>query len=67
VGYLPNAKILIEADSYSPGATALATPAPNAVVLYDNLQRPKLSIDQIVPIHGRPVPYADFLKAVAKG
>jgi len=70
VGYLPKAKTLVEADSYSPqgpGAPAPATPAPNAVVLYDNLQRLKLSIDQIVPIHGRPVPYADFLKAVAKG
>ena len=70
VGYLPKHKILVEADSYSPqgpGAPAPATPAPNAVVLYDNLQRLKLSIDQIVPIHGRPVPYADFVKAVAKG
>ena len=48
-------------------APAPATPAPNALVLYDNLQRLKLNVDQVVPIHGRPVPYADFLKAVAKG
>ena len=70
IGYLPKEKILIEADSYSPqgpGAPAPATPAPNALVLYDNLQRLKLNVDQVVPIHGRPVPYADFLKAVAKG
>jgi len=69
VGYLPKAKILIEADSYSPqgpNAPVVSPPAPNALVLYDNLQRLKLNIEQIVPIHGRPVPYADFLKAVGK-
>jgi hypothetical protein len=44
----------------------VSPPAPNALVLYDNLQRLKLNIDEIVPIHGRPVPYADFLKAVGK-
>jgi hypothetical protein len=70
VGYLPKYKILVEADSYSPqgpGAAPAGPPAPNAVVLYDNLQRLKLDVDQIVPIHGRPVPYADFPKAVGKG
>jgi len=40
--------------------------APNALVLYDDLQRPKLNIDEIVPVHGRSVPYGDFLKAVGK-
>jgi glyoxylase-like metal-dependent hydrolase (beta-lactamase superfamily II) len=70
IGYLPKPKILVEADSYSPqgpNAPVVTPPAPNALVLYDNLQRLKLSVDQIVPIHGRPVPYADFPKAVGKG
>jgi glyoxylase-like metal-dependent hydrolase (beta-lactamase superfamily II) len=70
VGYITKPKILIEADSYSPqgpNAPVVNPPAPNALVLYDNLQRLKLNIDTIVPIHGRPVPYADFVKAVGKG
>jgi glyoxylase-like metal-dependent hydrolase (beta-lactamase superfamily II) len=71
IGYLPKPKILIEADSYSPqgpgAAVPAGPPAPNALVLYDNLQRLKLDVSQVVPIHGRPVPYADFPKAVGKG
>jgi glyoxylase-like metal-dependent hydrolase (beta-lactamase superfamily II) len=70
IGYLPKPKILIEADSYSPQAAGAPAPtgppAPNAVVLYDNLQRLKLDVQTIVPIHGRPVPYADFPRAVGK-
>ena len=68
VGYLPKAKMLVEADSYTPAPAnaPAAPPAPNAVVLYNNLQRLKLSVDQIVPIHGRPGSYTDFVKAVGK-
>ena len=70
VGYITKPKILIEADSYSPqgpNAPVVTPPAQNTLVLYDNLQRLKLNIDTIVPIHGRPVPYGDFVKAVGKG
>src|SRR5436309_539384 len=51
--YLPKAKILVEADAYSPGppdAPPPATPPPNAVTLYDEIQRWKLNVATIAPI-----------------
>jgi glyoxylase-like metal-dependent hydrolase (beta-lactamase superfamily II) len=70
VAYLPGPKILVEADSYSPGppnAPAPATPPPNAVTLYNNIQRLKLDVSTIAPIHGRgAVPMSEFAKFVGK-
>jgi glyoxylase-like metal-dependent hydrolase (beta-lactamase superfamily II) len=71
VAYILPAKILVEADSYSPGPPNAPPPnpvPPNALVLYDNIQRLKLEPVTVVGIHGRgPVPVAEFLKFVGKG
>jgi glyoxylase-like metal-dependent hydrolase (beta-lactamase superfamily II) len=68
--YLPAAKILIEADAYSPGpadAPLPPTPPPNALTLFDDMQRLKLDVATIAPIHGRgPVSIAEFRKFVGK-
>jgi glyoxylase-like metal-dependent hydrolase (beta-lactamase superfamily II) len=68
--YLPKSRILVEADAFSPGpadAPPPATPAPNAVKLYDDVQRLKLNVTTIAPIHGRgPVPFAELTKAIGK-
>ena len=60
-----------EADAFSPGppdAPAPAVPPPNAVALYDEVQRLKLNVAAIAPIHGRgPVPIAELRKFIAKG
>jgi glyoxylase-like metal-dependent hydrolase (beta-lactamase superfamily II) len=67
--YLPNGKILVEADEYNPPAAdakpPLSTPA-SALNLYDNIQRLKLDVSKIAPIHGRLVTMADFLKFLGK-
>ena len=34
--------------------------------LYDNIDRLKLAVDQILPLHGRIVPLSDLLKAIGK-
>lgn len=56
MGYFPKEKILVEADSFSPPATALTSP-PNALVnlihFYESVQRLKLDVEQIIPVHGR--------------
>jgi glyoxylase-like metal-dependent hydrolase (beta-lactamase superfamily II) len=68
--YLPKAKILVEADAFSPGppdAAPPATPPPNAVALYDEIQRLKLNVATIAPIHGRgAVPMAELRKFIGK-
>jgi len=70
VFYLPASKILVEADSYSPGPPNSPPPSPvppNAITLYDNIKRLKLNVATIAPIHGRgPVPMSEFIKFIAK-
>ena len=68
--YLPKEKMLIEADLYSPPATAPAAGAPPPVFpfaanLVENIDRLGLAVDTIVPIHGRVVPMSD-LRAAAQ-
>ncbi|MEO6517317.1 MAG: MBL fold metallo-hydrolase, partial [Steroidobacteraceae bacterium] len=54
VAYLPKEKVLLEADGYNP-TTATATPpnppGPYTVSLLDNIQRLKLDVQRIVPVH----------------
>jgi glyoxylase-like metal-dependent hydrolase (beta-lactamase superfamily II) len=70
VAFLPGPGILVEADSYSPGPpNTPPPPAPpaNAVSLYDNIQRLKLNVRTIAPVHGRgAVPFAEFRRFVGK-
>lgn len=69
VAYLPRTRLLVEADSYSPNDPTARPmpPPPNAVALYDNIERLKLNVAQIAPIHGRgAVPIAEFRRFVGK-
>jgi glyoxylase-like metal-dependent hydrolase (beta-lactamase superfamily II) len=70
VVYLPGPKILVEADAYSPGPPDAPPPSPappNAVNLFANIQRLKLNVATIAPIHGRgAVQFAEFRKFVGK-
>ena len=67
--YLPKEKLLSQADTYSPMALNVAPPAvpnPNTVNLADNIMRLKLSVDQLLPLHGRIVPISELNKAVGR-
>ena len=64
--YLPKERLLIEADAFTPGppnAAPPATPNANHVNLIRNIERLKLSIDRILPLHGRVVPLAELYAA----
>jgi glyoxylase-like metal-dependent hydrolase (beta-lactamase superfamily II) len=66
--YLPKEKLLIEADAYTPqppNAQPPATPNANNVNLIENIEKRKLAVEKILPLHGRVVPIAD-LYATAK-
>ncbi len=67
--HLPKEKLLIEADAFTPGAPNSAPPAvPNAlhVNLVQNIERLKLGVDQILPLHGRVVPISELYTAIGK-
>jgi glyoxylase-like metal-dependent hydrolase (beta-lactamase superfamily II) len=70
IAYIPSAKVLVEADSYSPGPPNTPPPSPappNAANLYNNIQRLKLNVATIAPIHGRgAVSMAEFKKFIGK-
>ena len=69
MAYLPKEKLLVEADVYTPAAPTAAPPAqpnPLHVNLYDNIERLKLTVDQILPIHGRKVPLSELQKWIGK-
>jgi len=65
--YLPKEKLLIEADSFTPGPPNSPPPAqlnPNNTNLVDNLGKLNLAVDRILPLHGRVVPGSELYVAV---
>jgi glyoxylase-like metal-dependent hydrolase (beta-lactamase superfamily II) len=67
--YLPKEKILIEADSFTPGPPNSPPPAqlnPNNTNLVDNLKIRGLAVDKILPLHGRVVPGGELYAVVGE-
>jgi glyoxylase-like metal-dependent hydrolase (beta-lactamase superfamily II) len=68
VGYLPKAKVLIEADLWNPpAANAPAAPVnPVTTAFFDTIQRLKLDVNQVAGLHGRLAPVKEFQTAAGK-
>src|SRR5262245_17453065 len=69
MAWLPNEKLLVEVDVYTPlppNAAPPPNPNPNIVNLYDNIQRLNLDVKQIVPLHGRIVEMAELKRTIGK-
>ncbi|MBM64118.1 MAG: hypothetical protein CL484_14310 [Acidobacteria bacterium] len=64
IAYLPNEKIVVQADLYFPGAE---TPNASARSFHRNLERLDLDVDTIVGIHGRPAPMSQFTAFMSAG
>ena len=75
VAYLPKEKVLLEADGFNPPpqpvTKAPATISPYTASLAANIDRLKLDVQRIIPVHypagNRSVPMAELLTAVGKG
>jgi glyoxylase-like metal-dependent hydrolase (beta-lactamase superfamily II) len=68
MAYLPAEKMVIEADLFDPPAPGEPTPASTAAnrSFYTHVRRLGLDVGTIVPIHGRAVPWSDFLKVIGR-
>lgn len=67
--WLPRERLLVEADAYTPGAPNSPAPTPlngNNVNLVDNIERQRLNVDKILPLHGRVVPVAELYTATGR-
>ena len=67
--FLPEEKLLIEADAFTPAAPNTPPPAvanANNVNLVDNIERLKLNVLRIVPLHGRVVPVGELYTATQR-
>ncbi len=71
--YLPKEKVLLEADAYNPAAANAAppaTPSPYNLALIANIERLKLDVNRIIPVHypadNRVVTRAELMRWVGK-
>ncbi len=67
--YLPQERLLIQADAFTPGAPNSAPPAKpngNHLNLIANIEKLSLKVDRILPLHGRIVPLAELYTTAGK-
>lgn len=67
--WLPRERLLIEADAFTPGPPNAPPPAQvnaNNLNLVNNIERLKLDVDRILPLHGRMVPASELYAAVRR-
>ena len=67
--YLPKEKLLSQADAFTPLPANAAPPMPPnraTVQLADTIARLGLSVDQLLPLHGRLVPLAELNRTIGR-
>ncbi len=64
--YLPEEKIVINADMYNPGRPVQSFRLPNMRTLGANIERLKLDVERHVGIHGHISTHEEFLGAIAE-
>ncbi len=67
--YLPQERLLIQADAFTPGAPGAAPPAKpngNHLNLIANIEKLNLKVDRILPLHGRMVPLSELYTTAGK-
>jgi glyoxylase-like metal-dependent hydrolase (beta-lactamase superfamily II) len=62
VAYLPREKLLLEADIVNTNNPLPAQPTRDHQVFYNVVNRLKLDVSQIVPMHGKPMAWSEFAK-----
>ena len=63
MAYIPQEKILVEVDAFTPGSAV----QPYAANLLENVKKRNLKVDRIVPLHGAIAPFSELVKAAGAG
>jgi hypothetical protein len=67
--YLPKERLLTQADTYTPPPPNTPPPMPASpftVNLVDNIAKLGLTVDRLLPLHGRIAPIADLNQAAGR-
>jgi glyoxylase-like metal-dependent hydrolase (beta-lactamase superfamily II) len=66
VAYLPKEKLLFEADLLDTDRPRPAEPTRDQRSFYNAVRKLGLNVEQIVPVHGKPVPWSEFAVRFAR-
>jgi hypothetical protein len=64
MAYLPRERMVIQADLLDSHVPLPAAPTPANQSLFNQIQRLKLDVATIVPIHGKPVTWREFMEVI---
>jgi hypothetical protein len=64
MAYLPAEKMVIEADLVDTHVPLPAAPTPAHRSFANEVRTLNLDVTQIVPIHGKPIPWTDFIRLI---
>jgi glyoxylase-like metal-dependent hydrolase (beta-lactamase superfamily II) len=66
MAYLPNERLLVEADLFDTHAGRSAGPSAATRSLVNQVRALRLDVARVAPIHGRPAPWSDVLAAAGR-
>jgi glyoxylase-like metal-dependent hydrolase (beta-lactamase superfamily II) len=64
MAYLPAERIAFEADLFDTHEPHSGSPTPAMTSLWNQVARMKLDVATVAPVHGKPVPWSGFQKAM---
>jgi len=64
MAYLPAEKIVMQANLFDTHEPAPAAPTPAMITFYRTMRTLNLDVATIAPVHGKPVPMAEFMKSM---
>ena len=64
MAYLPEEKIAFQANLFDTHEPPPANPTPAMRSFWNQVERMSLDIQTIAPVHGKPVPWSAFVKAM---
>jgi hypothetical protein len=66
IGYLPRERLLFEADLLDTDRPLPSAPSGDQTNFYRAVQKLKLNVDRLVPVHGQPVAWSEVAKIFVK-